>query len=140
MKLVAHEAGQLGWEAPRLIETMWSAPDFYFGVMAQIVMPHWTKGRVALVGDAGYCPSPFTGQGTSLAIVGAFVLAQELGRHLGHRAAFAAYEERMRPFVEKNQAIAPVAREMDFSDEASQGILLDMLNEAKGAIRLDPIA
>lgn len=124
---------------PRLIETIFTAPDFYFGVMSQILMPHWTRGRVALVGDAGYCPSPFTGQGTSLAIVGAYILASELGRHRDdHEAAFAAYEERMRPFVEKNQAIAPVAREIDFADPASQKIMLNMLDEAKLAIELDP--
>ena len=54
-----------------------------------------------------------------------------------HGAAFAAYEARMRPFVEKNQAIAPVARDMDFGDPASQQILLNLLNEAKVAIALD---
>ncbi len=138
MALVAREAGRLGWEVPRLIETMWTAPDFYFGVMAQIDMPHWTRGRIALVGDAGYCPSPFTGQGSSLSIIGAYVIAQELGLHPDdHEAAFASYEARMRPFVEQNQAIAPVARDTDFSDPASQGILLKMLEEAKVAIAID---
>ena len=138
MQLVAREASHLGWEAPRLIETIWTAPDFYFGVMAQIVMPSWSKGRVTLVGDAGYCPSPFTGQGSSLAIIGAYILARELGRHHSdHAVAFAAYERRMRPFVEKNQAIGPVARDLDFADPASQEILLNMLNEAKVAIAID---
>ncbi|RYE36099.1 MAG: hypothetical protein EOP21_15115 [Hyphomicrobiales bacterium] len=117
------------------------AADFYFGVMAQVHMPHWSKGRVALVGDAGYCPSPFTGQGSSLAIIGAYILADELSRHPGdHNAAFTVYEERMRPFVEKNQAIAPVARDTDFSDPASQEKMLKMLEEAKNAIALDPVS
>lgn len=138
-KLVAQHAGHLGWEVPNLIDTIFTAPDFYFGVMSQILMPHWTKGRIALVGDAGYCPSPFTGQGTSLALVGAYVLASELGRHGDdHRAAFAAYEQRMRPFVEKNQAIAPVARRLDFADPASGSVMMNLLNEAKFAIELDP--
>jgi 2-polyprenyl-6-methoxyphenol hydroxylase-like FAD-dependent oxidoreductase len=138
MQLVAREAGHLGWEVPRLVETIWTAPDFYFGVMAQIIMPSWSKGRVTLVGDAGYCPSPFTGQGSSLAVVGAYILASELGRHGGdHAAAFAACERRMRPFVEKNQAIGPIARDLDFGDPEAQKILADMLNEAKVAIDID---
>jgi 2-polyprenyl-6-methoxyphenol hydroxylase-like FAD-dependent oxidoreductase len=136
--LVAGQAGHLGWEVPNLIPTIFAAPDFYFGVMSQILMPHWTKGRVALVGDAGYCPSPFTGQGTSLAIVGAYILAHELGRHGDdHGAAFAVYEQRMRPFVEKNQAIAPIARDIDFGDPESQHVMLNLLSEAKVAIQLD---
>jgi 2-polyprenyl-6-methoxyphenol hydroxylase-like FAD-dependent oxidoreductase len=106
--------------------------------MAQIIMPSWSKGRVTLVGDAGYCPSPFTGQGSSLAVVGAYILACELGRHRDdHEAAFAACEKRMRPFVEKNQAIGPVARDLAFSDPEAQKILSDMLGEAKMAIQLD---
>jgi 2-polyprenyl-6-methoxyphenol hydroxylase-like FAD-dependent oxidoreductase len=138
MRLVAREASHLGWEVPRLIETIWDAPDFYFGVMAQIVMPSWSKGRITLVGDAGYCPSPMTGQGSSLALIGAYVLARELGRHGDdHEAAFAACERRMRPFVEKNQAIGPVARDLDFTDPATQEILSGMLSEAKVAIVLD---
>lgn len=140
MALVAREAGHLGWEVPRLIETIWDAPDFYFGVMAQIIMPSWSKGRVTLVGDAGYCPSPFTGQGSSLAVIGAYVLARELGRHSDdHQAAFAACERRMRPFIEKNQAIGPLARDLDFADPEAQRILAGMLDEAKGAIELDPV-
>ncbi|MGR6912674.1 FAD-dependent monooxygenase [[Actinomadura] parvosata] len=92
------------WQAPRLLEAMWKADDFYFDAMAQVKMEHWTKGRVALVGDAGYCASPLSGQGTSLALVGAYVLAQELGAE--PEGAFERYERRMRPFVEANQALA----------------------------------
>ncbi|GAA2778664.1 FAD-dependent monooxygenase [Nonomuraea dietziae] len=103
-RLVAEHCGGLRWEAPRLLEAMWKAPDFYFDSMAQIRMPSWSKGRVALVGDAGYCASPLSGQGTSLAMVGAYVLAEELGRSL--EGAFDRYESRMRPFVEANQALA----------------------------------
>jgi 2-polyprenyl-6-methoxyphenol hydroxylase-like FAD-dependent oxidoreductase len=83
---------------------MWKADDFYFDSMAQVKMERFTKGRVALVGDAGYCASPLSGQGTSLALVGAYVLAEELGA--GGADAFERYEERMRPFVATNQALA----------------------------------
>ncbi|MGW4791681.1 FAD-dependent monooxygenase [Nonomuraea sp. NPDC004297] len=92
------------WQAPRLLEAMWKSDDFYFDSMAQVVMERWTKGRVALVGDAGYCASPLSGQGTSLAMVGAYVLAQELGAD--PETAFDRYERRMRPFVAANQALA----------------------------------
>jgi 2-polyprenyl-6-methoxyphenol hydroxylase-like FAD-dependent oxidoreductase len=87
---------------------MREAPDFYFDSMAQIRMERWSKGRVTLLGDAAYCPSPLSGQGTSLALVGAYVLAEELGRAPGgnHRVAYARTEDRMRPFVDANQALA----------------------------------
>ncbi|MEV0383327.1 FAD-dependent monooxygenase [Nonomuraea sp. NPDC050643] len=92
------------YEAPRLLEAMWKADDFYFDSMAQVKMERWSTGRVALVGDAGYCASPLSGQGTSLAMVGAYVLAEELNRD--PETAFGRYEERLRPFVAANQALA----------------------------------
>ena len=105
--LVARRCAHLGWEIPRLLPAMATAPHFWFGAVAKVRMPSWSAGRVALVGDAGYSPSPFSGQGTSLALVGAFVLAQELRRANGdHVRAFARYEERLRPYVEQNQALA----------------------------------
>jgi 2-polyprenyl-6-methoxyphenol hydroxylase-like FAD-dependent oxidoreductase len=90
-----------------MLKAMWEASDFYSDAMAQIRMERWSHGRVALLGDAGYCASPLSGQGTSLALVGAYVLADALGRADGdHGAGFAAYERRMRPFVAVNQALA----------------------------------
>ncbi|MGW0792840.1 FAD-dependent monooxygenase [Streptomyces sp. NPDC002911] len=75
--------------------------------MAQIRMDRWSQGRVALLGDAGYCPSPLSGQGTSLALVGAHVLADCLAQAPGdHTAGYARYEERMRSFVALNQPLA----------------------------------
>lgn len=75
-------------------------------------MPAWSKGRVALVGDAAYGPSPLSGQGSSLALVGAYVLAGELKLAQGdYTKAFAAYEQEMRAFVEKNQKIGLTAAE-----------------------------
>jgi 2-polyprenyl-6-methoxyphenol hydroxylase-like FAD-dependent oxidoreductase len=96
-----------GWEVPRLLELMWDAPDFYFDSMAQIHMDNWSTGRVSLVGDAGYCASPLSGQGTSLAMVGAYVLAGELAAADGdHVVAFARYQAAMHEFVRANQALA----------------------------------
>jgi 2-polyprenyl-6-methoxyphenol hydroxylase-like FAD-dependent oxidoreductase len=96
----------IGWEVPRLLEMMFGAPDFYFDAAAQIRMPHWSQGRVVLVGDAGYCASPMSGQGTSLALIGAYVLAGELAAASGaYQTAFHQYEKEMRPFVMLNQAL-----------------------------------
>lgn len=106
-KLIA--AGFAGdrWEIPRMLELMWAAPDFYFDSMSQIHMPSWSTGRVTLVGDAGYCASPLSGQGTSLAMVGAYVLAGELKAAGGDfRTAFERYEAEMREFVRANQHLA----------------------------------
>jgi 2-polyprenyl-6-methoxyphenol hydroxylase-like FAD-dependent oxidoreductase len=96
-----------GWHVPRLLEHLRTAPDFYYAPNAQVRMDAWTRGRVALVGDAGYCPSPLTGQGTGLALVGAYVLAHELAVADGdHVPAFARYETVLRDFVELNQRAA----------------------------------
>jgi 2-polyprenyl-6-methoxyphenol hydroxylase-like FAD-dependent oxidoreductase len=129
-KLLADRVAGAGWETPRLVEAMWQAPDFYFDAMAQVRMDTWSTGRVTLLGDAGYCPSPLSGQGTSLALVGAYVLADALGRAKGdHRAGFAAYESRMRSFAEANQALATENPGGPASEESAE--------HAKMAIDLD---
>ncbi|OBA90899.1 FAD-binding monooxygenase, partial [Mycobacteriaceae bacterium 1482268.1] len=69
-----------GWQCDALLAAAQEADDFYFDSFLQVHMPSWTSGRVALVGDAGYCASPLSGMGTSLALVGAYILAGELGR------------------------------------------------------------
>jgi 2-polyprenyl-6-methoxyphenol hydroxylase-like FAD-dependent oxidoreductase len=105
--LLAAAFAGAGWEVPRLLTAMREAPDFYFDSVSQVRMDSWSAGRVALVGDAGYCPSPLSGQGSSLALVGAYVLASELRAADGdHRDAFAGYQRRLRDFVERNQQIA----------------------------------
>ena len=104
--LEAAFAGQ-GWEIPRLLAAMRDAPGFYFDSVSQIRMDTWPADRVALAGDAGYCPSQLSGQGTSLALVGAYVLAGALqAAGAGHGAAFAAYQRRMRDFADRNRQIA----------------------------------
>ncbi|MEU5810001.1 FAD-dependent monooxygenase [Streptomyces sp. NPDC047718] len=106
-QLVVDKLASLRWEGARLAEAARQAPDFYCDAMAQIRMDHWSRGRVTLLADAGYCPSPLSGQGTSLALVGAHVLADCLARAAGdHHVAYARYERRMRPFVTLNQALA----------------------------------
>lgn len=96
----------IGWEVPRLLEMMPTASDWYFDAAAQVDMPRWWEGRVVLVGDAAYCASPMSGQGTSIALIGAYVLAGELATASGtYPAAFAEFEKVMRPFIEANQAL-----------------------------------
>jgi 2-polyprenyl-6-methoxyphenol hydroxylase-like FAD-dependent oxidoreductase len=92
---------------PRLLEAMWGASDFYFDTVSQVHMDGWSSGRVVLVGDASYCPSPMAGVGTSLALVGAYVLAGELATASGdHRRAFVRYEEEMLDYVKQGQKLA----------------------------------
>ncbi|NDZ77324.1 NAD(P)-binding protein [Streptomyces sp. SID10853] len=114
-RLVAEYCAGLRWEVPRFLKAMWEADSFHYDVIAQIRMDRWTRGRVALLGDAGYCCSPATGQGTSVALTAAYVLAGELHRAGGdHRAAFAAYEEGLRGYVTANQALLDLGmREAD---------------------------
>ena len=95
-----------GWEVPRLVEAMQRSDDLYFDTVSQIRMPRWSSGRVVLVGDAAHAPSFLSGQGSSLALVGAYVLAGELATHADPVEAFTAYERITRPFVEANQALA----------------------------------
>ncbi|WP_326568491.1 FAD-dependent monooxygenase [Amycolatopsis rhabdoformis] len=104
-ELVAEVFAGDGWLIPQLVEAMRTADDLFFDVVSQIHLPRWSSGRVALVGDAAFAPSFLTGQGTSTALVGAYVLAGELATKAGHAAAFAAYEDTARPFVEANQAL-----------------------------------
>jgi 2-polyprenyl-6-methoxyphenol hydroxylase-like FAD-dependent oxidoreductase len=96
-----------GWESSRILRALDKSDDLYFDRVSQIHMDSWSKGRVALVGDAAYCPSLLAGQGSALAMVGAYVLAGELGRSPDDpEAAFARYEQLMRPFIAEKQKAA----------------------------------
>ncbi|GAA2894155.1 FAD-dependent monooxygenase [Streptosporangium fragile] len=102
-----HFAG-LGWEVPRLLDQeMDHASAFYFDSITQLRMDTWSRGRVSLVGDAGYCPGPAVGGSTSLAVFGAYVLAGELAEARGdHTRAFPAYEHQIGEYVRRNRAFA----------------------------------
>lgn len=111
--------GMLGWEVPAMLETLPQARTFYFDSASQIRMPSWSRGRIALVGDAAAAPSLLAGQGTALAMIEAYVLASELHSAGGdHTAAFAAYERRLGAFIRAKQdgatrlggAFAPASR------------------------------
>lgn len=122
----------MGWRAPELLAAADADPEFHLDTVSQVHMDAWTTGRVALAGDAGYCGSPLTGMGTSLALVGAYVLAGELAREVAldaapasdgarasdrgpasdgggvdHTAAVRRYEEIMRPLVKAAHTLPP---------------------------------
>jgi 2-polyprenyl-6-methoxyphenol hydroxylase-like FAD-dependent oxidoreductase len=93
-------ANNTNWKIPEILDAMLNADDLYFDEACQIQMPTWTNGRVAVIGDAAYAPSFFTGMGTSLAMQGAAILAKELHGNEDHQAAFKNYNDSFRPFVE----------------------------------------
>ncbi|KAI1412224.1 FAD/NAD(P)-binding domain-containing protein [Hypoxylon sp. FL1857] len=100
-----------GWRTDEILKDMKDADDFYLEHMGLVKLDSWSRGHVTLLGDAAYCPSASTGMGTTSAIVGAYVLAGEIGRHCkegvdtkeGLTAALKAYEEKLRPFVDQVQ-------------------------------------
>ncbi|BFU44810.1 FAD-dependent monooxygenase [Krasilnikovia sp. MM14-A1004] len=97
-----------GWEVPRLLAELDAADDFYLDSISQVVMDSWSRGRVTLVGDAGYSPGPAVGGGTSTAVVGAYVLAGELwAAGGGYATAFAAYERQIGELVRRGHAMGP---------------------------------
>lgn len=107
--LARHFAGT-AWHCEALLAAAEDAEDFYFDAFLQVHMPTISNGRVTLVGDAGYCASPLSGMGTSLALVGAHVLAGELGAAEAFDAeqipdALMRYEAVMRPYIDRCQAL-----------------------------------
>jgi 2-polyprenyl-6-methoxyphenol hydroxylase-like FAD-dependent oxidoreductase len=102
-RIVAERFAGAGWQVPALLEALHEAPELYFDTVGQIRLDHWSAGRVVLLGDAAWCPGP-GGNGTGHAMFGAYTLAGELALAGGdHRAAFARYEQIMRPRVAKSQ-------------------------------------
>lgn len=102
--IVDHFKG-IGWRTPELLEEMQQTTSFYFDKLCQMKMPSWSKGRVVLVGDAGYCASPAAGRGGSLAIDGAAALADAFENcNADYEKAFDEYNQTFRPFIEEVQA------------------------------------
>ena len=103
---VARKFQGMGWETDRLVKGMMESTNFYFEEISQVVLPKWSQGRCVLLGDTAYCPSPLTGQGTNLAILGAYVLASKIVKDAANPTeAFEQYEKDMRPYVNKVQPI-----------------------------------
>ena len=97
----------LGWEVPRLLAELDQTSAFYFDSITQLRMDSWSRGRVTLAGDAGYCPGPAVGGSTSLAVVGAYVLAGELAAARGdYSRAFRGYEAALLDYVKGSREFA----------------------------------
>lgn len=92
-----------GWITEDVLREYSQSEPIYFDPATMIVMPRWHRGRVALVGDACGCLTLLAGQGSHMAMAGAYMLAEELARHDDHRAAFAAYQACMKPHVDRKQ-------------------------------------
>jgi 2-polyprenyl-6-methoxyphenol hydroxylase-like FAD-dependent oxidoreductase len=106
-RLFARRYAGMGWEVPTLLAGLAEASEVYFDSIAQVHLDSYSRGRVCLTGDAAWCASPRSGMGTSLAVVGAYVLAHELHSAAGdHAAAFARYQQVMAPFVARCQKLA----------------------------------
>lgn len=105
--LLIRKFAGVGWRVPGFLAAMADAPDFYFDEITQVHVEKWARGRVVLLGDAGYCGSPLAGLGTSMSLVGAYVLAGELATAAGPEEAFAAYQEQMAAYVKDGTQLPP---------------------------------
>lgn len=106
-QILKNEFMSIGWKCPDILAKIDSSSDFYFDSVSQIKMDNWSKGRITLVGDACDCPSLLSGKGSTLAMVGAYILAGELKLAKGnYKTAFTQYENIFKPFINKKQKSA----------------------------------
>jgi 2-polyprenyl-6-methoxyphenol hydroxylase-like FAD-dependent oxidoreductase len=138
-----------GWKADQILHWMEKSDDFYCERLSTVKLPSWCDGRVALLGDAAYCPSAATGMGTTSAIVGAYVLAGEIGKHCGGSgtkqalpSALKSYDQKFRPFMEQVQdGIDPESGYWTKIPTSSLGIaILNFLLGLAAFFRLDAFA
>lgn len=106
-EIVSLQMDGMKWRIKELKQELMNSDSFYFDKFCQVKMTSWTKERVALVGDAGYCASPAAGMGGSLAIIGATALADSFEKYPNnYKAAFEYYNTGLKPFIEEVQAAA----------------------------------
>ena len=126
--LLAKEFRDYGWKVPQLLEHLDAAEDFYFDSISQITLDTWQRGRIGLVGDAGFCPAPAVGGGTSLAVITAYILAGELAAARSDLpSGLRNYEKAVRRLVDSSRAIGPK-------------MMRTIIPGSPGAVRLMPIA
>jgi 2-polyprenyl-6-methoxyphenol hydroxylase-like FAD-dependent oxidoreductase len=113
----------VGWETEKILRSMNTDNDFYLERLGMVQLDRWFRGRVALVGDAAWCPTANTGMGTTSAMVGAYILAGEISRQFGRAdkkgannnkktteniaRALSAYDTKFRPFMDQVQKDVP---------------------------------
>lgn len=97
----------VGGAAPRILREIEAGAPMYFSVAGQIRVPSWSKGRIGLLGDCAFCNATFGGAGTSLALIGAYILAGELAATSDHAAALGRYQHRMQPFADSAPVVRP---------------------------------
>jgi 2-polyprenyl-6-methoxyphenol hydroxylase-like FAD-dependent oxidoreductase len=107
IRVLTERFAGVGWRVPSLLAQLPKADDLYFDEVSQVRVKRWARGRVVLIGDAGYCGSPLAGMGTSLSLVGAYVLGGELAAARTPEDAFVAYQEQMADYVAQGTELPP---------------------------------
>ena len=137
-RLFAQRYADLGWEVPHLLDGLAEAPQVYFDSIAQVHLDSYARGRICLTGDAAWCASPRSGMGTTLAIVGAYLLAHELHTAGGDYAvALDRYQARMAPFVTRCQKSA---RDALKTERFASGRLAPLRNVALRMLRIPVVS
>ena len=131
--------GNLDWVVPALLARCDPA-RLYFDAVSQIVVPHWNRGRVALVGDACQCVSLLAGQGASLAIAGASAMAAEIAVAGSEaEAALGRYERRMKPLVDRSQEAGRSMARWFVPDDRVRLLLRDIMLRLAGTPIVAPL-
>ncbi|OTA89516.1 hypothetical protein M434DRAFT_79276 [Hypoxylon sp. CO27-5] len=129
-----------GWQWERFRKGLRESTDFYADSLGQVKAPHIVKGRVALLGDAASCASPVTGMGTTVSLIGSWVLAGELARHKGDvPTALEAYDANVRPYIDEAQKLMLGVPWVMTIDSSWGVFLIRLLLSFFSFIRLDKI-
>jgi 2-polyprenyl-6-methoxyphenol hydroxylase-like FAD-dependent oxidoreductase len=96
----------MGWLTQQFLCDVNPSENVFMDAVVQIQMPTWHRGRVVLLGDACDCPTLLSGQGASLAMGGAYLLAHALHETAEYQEAFRRYEQQMYPVVQAQQKSA----------------------------------
>jgi 2-polyprenyl-6-methoxyphenol hydroxylase-like FAD-dependent oxidoreductase len=128
--------GDMGWELPDILSAADACGEIYLDDVSQIRMRRWYRGYVVLLGDAAYAPSLLAGQGSALAVIGAYVLAGELARGVAPEGAFERYQDLLQPFIAEKQAAASKLAE-SFAPQTRLGLWLR--NAAIRAMAIRPL-
>lgn len=128
-----------GWRAEELVDSMNKSTDFYATSTHMIRSGVWSRNRIVLVGDAGYSPTPLTGMGTSVALIGATILAGEIARHGAEHLteAFGAYERTLRPYVDIVQDIPKTVTKGPYCEGKTKLRFVNFLLFAATKLKLD---